>query len=777
MTSLVPLLIEHANKRCGAPAPIVSAPPQLVVWLAQNGLILRDDTLSDGNCGIHAFLLSLVDFADRNPTIKATNKYKQLSRLLKKGSTATQHITNHMRGVAAQWMRDNADVFVWDGMTFRQVALAMSHKADEPYDDHVRRMETNKEWVDASVIHALACAFGVDVAIWQAQVDPMLVGYGMLSKGPSRGLLVIAVNNDHHFWGVVAAKADAILAVGKSDRLEPWMRLPRAAADSNGSSDTNANADDGDDNLINPLVFDLAPPVISADDVDAELHLCGCLATWVPWDMPTAEINNSLAAMRSPTTAHRCLLREQVVADMVWESENADSMPVRLRCNAASRYRIQRGRVYRAPGTLEADALKTHADLEQVNSQLMRPCWKNGRPHTCLDVFKARPDIIRVWRVLWHCLPATIRREKLIDMMAPSFRQHMADRGEWNFDAYRFLGQPVCRVAFMRLTGIGGSSLTAAKNAVLMHKVSSCAHNELSRWMLIVSNSKPPMYLDCRQWLEWYADTHADKSPLTLTSYLPGGRKSFYHLIYEQDRRSAGLIPASLQTFLQAWRCETPWILIPRRIGKFLKCAVCEWLKLQIDRCPRSNPELMSALKTRLSTHFHFQSIQRLVQSRIQELCHQSNGTKWFVKTDKMDEKATVVATQWSQLSTPFFQSGERLIVAINGSFYHGLKHSQVHMRTMFEDTEHGSEMQMSTFLMNFHEAALLENRLPEELYLGADNTPKETKNKYGCWWCMWLMCVMLIHNLPLHSVCLVFLLVGHTHDDIDRFFRDCASP
>ena len=81
-----------------------------------------------------------------------------------------------------------------------------------------------------------------------------------------------------------------------------------------------------------------------------------------------------------------------------------------------------------------------------------------------------------------------------------------------------------------------------------------------------------------------------------------------------------------------------------------------------------------------------------------------------------MDEKATVVPTQWSQLSTPFFQSGERLVVARNGSFDHRLDSSQVHIRTMFEDVDHGSEMQMSTFLLNFHEAVLLEKRAPEEL-------------------------------------------------------------
>ena len=93
----------------------------------------------------------------------------------------------------------------------------------------------------------------------------------------------------------------------------------------------------------------------------------------------------------------------------------------------------------------------------------------------------------------------------------------------------------------------------------------------------------------------------------------------------------------------------------------------------------------------------------------------------------------------------------------------------------MFEDIEHESEMEMITFLLNFHEAVVLERRVPEELHLGADKTTKETKNKYGCWWCIWLICVCLHHNVPLHSICLVFLIVGHTDDDIDRFVRGCV--
>ena len=50
---------------------------------------------------------------------------------------------------------------------------------------------------------------------------------------------------------------------------------------------------------------------------------------------------------------------------------------------------------------------------------------------------------------------------------------------------------------------------------------------------------------------------------------------------------------------------------------------------------------------------------------------------------------------------------------------------------------------------------------------IGADNTAKETNNKFMCWSLMWLLCVL--SETKLWSVVLTFLLVGHTHDKIDR--------
>ena len=96
---------------------------------------------------------------------------------------------------------------------------------------------------------------------------------------------------------------------------------------------------------------------------------------------------------------------------------------------------------------------------------------------------------------------------------------------------------------------------------------------ELSQWLDIVATKKPKLYLDSRSRLEWYADTHAERSPISLMCYLPGGRKQFYHLLYERDRRSRNQESTQLAVFLQSWRCETPWIVIPRRLGRFAEAA------------------------------------------------------------------------------------------------------------------------------------------------------------------------------------------------------------
>ena len=87
----------------------------------------------------------------------------------------------------------------------------------------------------------------------------------------------------------------------------------------------------------------------------------------------------------------------------------------------------------------------------------------------------------------------------------------------------------------------------------------------------------------------------------------------------------------------------------------------------------------------------------------------------------------------------------------------------------MYEDFKHGSNMQASTLLLNFHNRVMQEGVIPEEWFINADNTAKETKNTITANFAIWLLLNMA--DTPLWSVTFVYQIVGHTHNKLDRFF------
>ena len=264
-------------------------------------------------------------------------------------------------------------------------------------------------------------------------------------------------------------------------------------------------------------------------------------------------------------------------------------------------------------------------------------------------------------------------------------------------------------------------------------QASAEAPGSYGRFLLLLgdlSATKQNLYLDVRQWLEHYAATHAEQSPISLQLELPAGRQFFYYMAYVEDRSSQGRPTAALSTFLEAWRCELPNVTVCKSVSKFTECGLCTYLKHQLDLTPRSQPTLMEALKQRLGAHFAFQSAQRLAETRIEEICDKSQGRHWIMHIDKMDQTTTILPQVWSLSASPLMKLGARLVAGVIGSMWHGPRQTQFHARTVFEDCQHGSNMQISAALLNLHEVARREGHLPEYWYVGADNTPKETQNQ-----------------------------------------------
>ena len=139
--------------------------------------------------------------------------------------TSSTHITSevvHLREAAKQWMMREGSTEVWAGMAFKELAMSMSSH-HESYSDHIVRMAKNGEWVDASVIHALAATFLIDCVIFQSKQSPAIVGHS-IKTGETReplAMINLAMVNDLHFWGVRPICPPLLIDPDAGERMRP----------------------------------------------------------------------------------------------------------------------------------------------------------------------------------------------------------------------------------------------------------------------------------------------------------------------------------------------------------------------------------------------------------------------------------------------------------------------------------------------------------------------------------------------------------------------------
>ncbi len=257
-------------------------------------------------------------------------------------------------------------------------------------------------------------------------------------------------------------------------------------------------------------------------------------------------------------------LRAGVLEDLAYEEACGESMPEQFRYQRGIKRRLEcqtaavRRKTARERGGAVRELLQQRASLVdpgKLAARLSSGCSRHSTPHRCLDPFQDNWGVIVNWRVLWASLPAATRREHLLAACRRCLEEGESGDPQRNV-SWRFLGLPCCREAFQMLTGVGSWSITRAREAVLAGKSSSSSRGELGRCAGILGNSRPSLYLDVRQWLEHYAATHAEASPMKWEYYLPAGRKVFYYHHYVYDRRSAqpACQVASLEVFLKCWR-------------------------------------------------------------------------------------------------------------------------------------------------------------------------------------------------------------------------------
>ena len=229
--------------------------------------------------------------------------------------------------------------------------------------------------------------------------------------------------------------------------------------------------------------------------------------------------------------------------EMAYEKAHFANMPPSLRCQRLARIRLHGcprwQRRHHAQDIL--DMSNGIQSVEALSQSLHEgACARHnkshgpGNPH-CEGMTRLTATMVYNWRVLWWSLPKVQRKEHVLQMFVKSLRAHRASGGcdeRWRMQ-YAFLGMNVCRDAFLALSGLGASTLQAAREAALAGKVSwsSEGERELHGFSMHAGSHNKTQgrlaYLGARAWLEWYAETHAEMSPMNFQAYLPAGRTCF----------------------------------------------------------------------------------------------------------------------------------------------------------------------------------------------------------------------------------------------------------
>ena len=105
---------------------------------------------------------------------------------------------------------------------------------------------------------------------------------------------------------------------------------------------------------------------------------------------------------------------------------------------------------------------------------------------------------------------------------------------------YMCLGFQVCKMACITLAGIITWLLTQSREGVIHGQRSILSVHEMGMHASIMNHPKAASYVSARQWLEHYAATHTELSPMDDKAYLPSGRKVFYYHQYRQDMIERG---------------------------------------------------------------------------------------------------------------------------------------------------------------------------------------------------------------------------------------------
>ncbi|XP_030834677.1 uncharacterized protein LOC115921382 [Strongylocentrotus purpuratus] len=276
------------------------------------------------------------------------------------------------------------------------------------------------------------------------------------------------------------------------------------------------------------------------------------------------------------------------------------------------------------------------------------------------------------------------------------------------------------------------------------------------------SSTSSKSVIICLNWIEEYCSKRGDCMPHKDEIRLPNGltKRDIYHQYLTET--SDTMEPTIGQsTFYQLWRDFFNHVRISKS-GQFSKCQKCVVLRKKMDEAKTKTRK--EKIKKAMIEHNNRQMFERQLYYK-KRTASKRNKTKYLsVILDGMDQNKTNIPN-FTGDKAKGINDLDLLKTHVTGVLLHGQQESLTFVDIC--EHKHDSNMTINVLLKTLaHVSKGHTKPLPPILFLQADNCWRENKNKY-----VMALLEMLVGKKIFHEVHLSYLLVGHTHEDIDQLF------
>jgi hypothetical protein len=270
-----------------------------------------------------------------------------------------------------------------------------------------------------------------------------------------------------------------------------------------------------------------------------------------------------------------------------------------------------------------------------------------------------------------------------------------------------------------------------------------------------------------------FIDNHADQMPdetvmnsvgeVRVKLKLPASynKKGIYDEL-KTDRASTGQLTGSLYTFYKVWRSEF-WHVDITKSNDFTKCAQCVEFKQYINSA--ATDRIRESFKRGRATHNHLQFAHRLNYTLWKEESIKRPQESLCLIIDGMDQAKTSVPHMARTFYSKDLMSHHMMKTNLTGILAHGRKPS-IYIHSWFPFFPHDSNSVISSIMKVLRSMQGFGERLPPILRLQADNCWRENKNRF-----VFSFLSLLVKFQIFKEVEMGFMIVGHTHTDVDAMF------